>query len=375
MSPGASLLCLPGGEKFVESHHTCVLPFSRKGLAEFAASYYDNPSKKLKVIGITGTNGKSSVVYYLQQLLNFLGEKVLSIGTLTHALTTPESWDIHCAMAQHLHEGGTYVLMEVSSIGLDQGRVLGIDFDVKCLTNISQDHLDYHRDFQTYKHIKLDFLKYYPGKTIGPNDFESLNLNYECPCRFQTLNLQAAVSILGSCGFDLSVISPYFNTLQHPPGRFQFVESNKAFDVVVDYAHSPEGLETVIQEAKQRVSVKSGKLHVVFGCGGDRDAHKRPLMGEIASAWADSIIVTSDNPRNENPHTIIDQILTGIKNPKALYVESDRREAIRYACHNAAANDLVLIAGKGHETVQVVAGETLPFDDVKVAQELLGGME
>ena len=371
MDESASLLCLPGGEAYADPQRYPVIPFNRKALAEFAATYYQEPSKSLKLIGVTGTNGKSSVVYYLRQLLEAMGEKVLSVGTLTHPLTTPESWDLQAIFADHLKKGGTYAVMEVSSIGIDQGRVLQMDFDIKCFTNISQDHLDYHKSFDAYKKAKWDFMQHYPGKALWPEDFENITLTYEAPCRFQATNLKAALAVLNTLGFEASQLNKILPNLKHPPGRFEYVNCGQSFDVVVDYAHTPDGLAVVLEEAKQISREKGGQLWTVFGCGGDRDKGKRPLMAAVAEKWADQVILSSDNPRSEDPQKIIEDMVKGLKCPEKAVLEADRKAAIAYALKNIGSQDLLLIAGKGHEKVQVISGQRIPFDDVQVAADLL----
>lgn len=356
---------------FAEPQRYPVIPFTRKALAEFAATYHGHPSKNLKVIGVTGTNGKSSVVYYLKQLLEAMGEKVLSVGTLTQPLTTPESWDLQALLADHLSQGGTYAVMEVSSIGIDQARVLHLDFDIKCLTNISQDHLDYHPSFEAYQQCKRHFMQQYPGKEIWPADFEAQTLPVKAPCRFQADNLKASFCIMKFLGFDKKAIETAMQELQNPPGRFEYVDLGQPFDVVVDYAHTPEGLHVVLKEAQEIAHARAAQVWVVFGCGGDRDRKKRPLMAAAAEKWADRLVLSSDNPRSEEPAAILQDVAKGLKYPQNAHLEVDRKMAIGYAVKEAKPRDMVLIAGKGHEKVQIIGTQRIPFDDVEVAKAAL----
>ena len=362
-------LALPGSERFINSDFYPIVPFSRKALAEYAKLYYKNPSAFLTVIGITGTNGKSSVVHYLNQLLVKLNRSVLSIGTLTHTLTTPESLSLQEEMAYHLEKKGDTVVMEVSSHGIHQGRILGINFDIKCLTNISQDHLDYHTNFEHYQNTKHYFMNNYPGKSIFPNDFLNYKLEEKIVPNFQHQNIQACCYILEQLGYQKSKFISLLKNLKPPPGRFEFVKVGQQYDVVVDYAHTPEALESVLITAKELSNTKKAKLIVVFGCGGNRDKNKRPKMGEIAQSCADLCIITSDNPRNESPQNIINDILRGMDLNANIIVKIEREDAIQTACRLAKKNDVIVIAGKGHEKKQLIQNKALAFCDVSIAKK------
>ena len=347
-----------------------VLPITKKGIAEFANTYFGCPSNRLIVIGVTGTNGKTSTVYYLKQALEALGKHVLSIGTLTHQLTTPDSWELQQLFLDHVNAGGSHVVMEVSSHGIDQCRVLGLDFNVTLLTNISQDHLDYHHSMQAYEATKLGFMAKGRSAAIFPEDFELVELPFAKQTVFQSLNMKATKATLLALGFSVDKIDTCLQTLSDPPGRFEFIQQ-KPFEVVVDYAHSPDGLYTVLKEAKHSLEARQGRLICVFGCGGDRDKSKRPLMGQYAELFSDYVVVSSDNPRSESMSAIANDILAGMKEPSKAYVELDRKKAIAYALGLAKDHDLVLIAGKGHETYQLIGEDRLVFDDRCVVKELL----
>ncbi|NBV41998.1 UDP-N-acetylmuramoyl-L-alanyl-D-glutamate--2,6-diaminopimelate ligase [bacterium] len=372
--PGDTFICLPGGEAHIEDAKSRgaveVLRMTRSELAEFANRIYQTPSKQLKVIGVTGTNGKTTVTHLIAHGLKAAGYKPALLGTLNAALTTPESLDIAQAMRAHADAGGTHFVMEVSSHAIHQGRISGIDFDVRVLTNITQDHLDYHKTFEAYKAVKMSFMAG-PGASIYPERFETEALGFSVPLpgRFNYKNFQAAVAVLRHYKIPEPVINASMASATAPPGRFERVSEGQDFDVIVDYAHTPDGLENVLKEARIMADMTQGRVITVFGCGGDRDRTKRPKMGRIAEQIADVVVVTSDNPRTEDPDAIIDEIKTGLERPDAVVVFVDRRDAIRYAISVAQKGDVVVLAGKGHETYQILGKESVHFDDREVARE------
>jgi len=388
---GDTFICLPGGEPYIkqalENGAVKVIHLDRIGLAKLACESLEFPSNSLCVIGVTGTNGKTTVTQLVNAILNVYGCKSAVLGTLNADLTTPESIDIQQLMHDHLKAGGTHFVMEVSSHAIDQARILGICFDVKLLTNITQDHLDYHKTFENYKATKLKFLsenwdlgtrktnayKRNQALVIKPEDFENETiptLNF-LKGRFNQLNAKAATAILKACGLPESFISDQIQKATPPAGRFETLEEGQPFSVVVDYAHTPDGLENVLLEAQFMAQQHKGKLITVFGCGGNRDRGKRPQMAAIAHQFSDIVIVTQDNPRKEDPTQIITDILEGFPKRHTHQVVLDRKKAIQEAVSMAKAHDVVMIAGKGHETYQILGDETIHFDDREQARSAI----
>ena len=378
ISPGDTFICLPGGEPYIEEAYARgaedVVHMTREQMAEFADHYFGQPSKDLFVIGVTGTNGKTTVSTLVHNALKQSGYQSCIIGTLNHTLTTPESLDLQQMMYDHACLGGTHFIMEVSSHGIDQHRVSHIQFDVKCLTNLTQDHLDYHGTIEAYHATKNRFMSEWSGLAIYPKDFESLHLPFETPLKgeFNLRNMQSVVAILRAALIDESDIKNSLSRALAPPGRFESIEEGQPFTVIVDYAHTPDGLDVVLKEALDIAHAQDGRLITVFGCGGDRDTTKRPKMGRIASIWSDFVVVTQDNPRSESEDQIISDILDGFSLGFDRYeVISDRKEAIAKALELASKNDVVVIAGKGHENTQILASGTIHFDDREIARDLL----
>ncbi|MFO7541908.1 MAG: UDP-N-acetylmuramoyl-L-alanyl-D-glutamate--2,6-diaminopimelate ligase [Thiobacillus sp.] len=394
----------------------------RNRLGEIAAHVYGEPSRALHMVGITGTNGKTSVAHWVAQAFSQLARKTALIGTvgngfpgaLTPAFnTTPDAIELQQRLAHYRQQGATACAMEVSSHGLAQGRVNGTAFNVAVLTNLSRDHLDYHGDMDSYAAAKARLFSW-PGlewAVLNVDDafgqrLESetrparvagygfqrgsvvcdtlrltqagLHLNvhtdwgnseFDVPLlgRFNAANVLAVLTTLLVSGVKLDDACRALAQITPPPGRMQTFGGEAHPLVVVDYAHSPDALEKVLATLREIVS--GGRLICVFGCGGNRDKGKRPLMGQAASAGADEVWVTSDNPRNEDPLHIIDDILAGMKSRPR--VEADRARAIFEAVGGAHQGDVVLIAGKGHEDYQEIAGERVPFSDVVVARKAL----
>lgn len=403
---------------------------TRLAMPILASNFYNEPSRDLRVIGVTGTNGKTTTTHLIQAILQEAGKKIGIIGTLyarideyEHIIghTTPEALDIEEFMDIVRNHQGDGVVMEVSSHALDLGRVDRINFDAAVFTNLTQDHLDYHKTMEEYKKCKLKLFNQIPsdgntfciinaddayaadfiaaaGKlayTYGinqPADVKAANLNtglkgtkfkveysggsFDINIKliglFSVYNALAAIAFALKEGIDPAIIKSALQKVKGVPGRFEQVEAGQDFTVIVDYAHTPDGLENILETAKQLVKKR---LITVFGCGGDRDKTKRPLMGEIAARYSDFCVVTSDNPRSEEPQAIIDDIIPGIERVSdARYaIIVDRREAIRHAVNLARQGDMVIIAGKGHETYQLVKGQVLDFDDRIVAAEYLKG--
>lgn len=398
------------------------VPDSRYALAMLANKFYDRPSRKLKLIGVTGTNGKTTTTHIVESI--FIQKfKIGLIGTLYYKLqgvihtskdTTPEATDLQAIFKQMADRHFDYCVLEASSHGIDFHRIAGCDFDIAIFTNLSQDHLDYHRTMDHYlKTKKRLFTGLKPsacgvvniddamGKefvtatsasilTYGiknPADISAKNISYAINRTSYTLatpageidvkvrlvgsfnvyNVLAAVGAAVSQGLDLDIIKKGIESDIRVAGRFDLVDRGQGFAVVVDYAHTPDGFKNVLSLARQ---LKPRKLVTVFGCGGDRDKDKRPIMGRIASEYSDEVVVTADNPRNENPLDIATDILAGIKNHQPLIIP-DRRDAIEDTIKKAQKGDMILILGKGHETTQILKNQTIEFNDRKVAEEIL----
>ena len=287
ISPGDGYICLPKGEAYIEDAlqrgAIDVIHMNRKEFAEAAHDYFDYPTRKITLIGITGTNGKTSVSYFTAQLLETMGHHVLVIGTLNSPLTTPESWDILNRIKEHVDQGGTHVVLEVSSHGIDQDRVFGFDFDVKCLTNITQDHLDYHKTFENYKNTKMSFMMDGVGLAIFSDDVPQVTADDipQLKGSFHIKNVSSALAICKHLASDKPFdISTALRQLLSPQGRFQSIRLGQSFDVIVDFAHTPDALDMVLKDALALVGGNKDRVLVVFGCGGNRDAGKRSKMGQ-----------------------------------------------------------------------------------------------
>lgn len=411
-----------------DAWHVPNLPIKelRTSVGEIASQVYGEPSKKLWMIGITGTNGKTSCSHWLGQSLTALGRKTAVVGTLGNGFpgelsaainTTPDPIDLQVQLSGYVKSDAQAVAMEVSSHGLAQGRVNGVAFDVAMLTNLSRDHLDYHGDMQSYAQAKAGLFAW-PGLScavlnlddefgaslaasldqsrvkvigygMGKGDVSGSNLHIdangirmqvrtlwgdskiESPLlgAFNAYNLLGVLAVLLASEVKLDDAVRVLNQVSPPAGRMQRLGGASKPLVVVDYAHTPDALEKVLQTLRD-LRPQAAKLICVFGCGGDRDKGKRPLMGKVASALADSVIVTSDNPRGENPRAIIDDVVTGMGGN--YHVIEDRASAILHAIREAHAGDVVLVAGKGHELYQEIKGVKHPFSDAEVSRRALG---
>lgn len=398
------------------------VPQLKARIGEIAAHVYGEPSHGLSMVGVTGTNGKTSVALWTAQAFGALGHKTALIGTVGNGFpgalaparnTTPDAIELQQRLAGYRTQGAVGCVMEVSSHGLVQGRVNGTHFDVAVLTNLSRDHLDYHGDMDSYAAAKArlfdwpglqwvvlntddDFGRrleamarrarvagygFRRGAVVGEQlrlsqtglhlavrtDWGNATLDAPLLGRFNASNLLAVLTTLLVSGVALDDACGALTRITPPAGRMQTLGGGDQPLVVVDYAHTPDALEKVL--ATLREIVIGGRLICVFGCGGNRDRGKRPLMGGVASRGADLVWITSDNPRNEEPRRIIDDILAGCAG--APRVEPDRAQAIFEAIGEARRGDVVLIAGKGHEDYQEIAGERLPFADVDVAERAL----
>ena len=383
-----------------------VVPDVRLAMGPASAAVHGHPSQALAVVGVTGTNGKTTTVHLLRSVLAAAGRRAEVIGTLTGARTTPEAPELQRLLAGFVADGVDAVAMEVSSHALALHRVDGTRYRVAVFTNLSAEHLDFHASMEEYFQAKARLFTpeladaavvnvddprgrllldaaVVPTRGYSVGDVEGLEVgraasrfrwrgvDVTVPLggRFNVSNALAAAEAAITLGIEPAAVAAGLAAAGPVPGRFEAVEEGQPFGVVVDYAHTPDGLEHVLETARELVG--AGRVLVVFGCGGDRDTAKRPLMGEVAARLADRVVLTSDNPRSEDPAAIISQVRSGIADDTTLAVEPDRRRAIALALEEARPGDLVVIAGKGHEAYQQVGEERRPFDDRAVARELL----
>ena len=381
----------------------------RRAMGPVSSTFYGHPSRSMIVVGVTGTNGKTTVCSLLSSVLGAAGLRTELLGTLTGTRTTPESLDLQRQLACWRSAGVDAVAMEVSSHALHQHRVDGVRFDAAVFTNLTPEHLDYHDTADEYFAAKArlfapdlaDRAVVNQGDQHGARlasesriptvgyDPEGLpvqlrsrgltlrwrgqDVHLSLVGRFNAANALAAGEAALLLGAGVSEVVAGLESASPVPGRFEVVESDSPFTVVVDYAHTPDGLSQALAAARELVA-GSGSLRVVFGCGGDRDSAKRPLMGQVAATLADHVMVTSDNPRSEDPEAIIAEILTGVpKSFNGISTQPDRRDAIAQFLTDASDGDVVVVAGKGHEATQVIGDRVLPFDDRVVARELLAG--
>ncbi len=364
-----------------------VVSSSRAAMGPLAAELEGHPSRLLRVCGVTGTNGKTTTVAFLSAMLEAGGFPTMTIGSLSPQApgrppNTPEAPELQAMLAGALRENRTAVAMEVSSIGLAQHRVDATWFSVGVFTNLTQDHLEFHGDMESYFLAKAELFRSdrIGAAVINRDDeagrrlLEMLStssfpvtsfsvsdgfLPVRLAGRHNQSNAHAALAAAMVVGVDRKVAVEALRSIETVPGRMQRVDAGQTFTALVDYAHTPDALDRALEAAREVAG--DGRVIVVFGCGGDRDPAKRPLMGSIAAQLADLAVLTSDNPRSEDPQTIIDEVRAG---NETLVVEPDRAAAIRLAVEHAEAGDVLLVAGKGHETGQEIAGEIHPFDDL-----------
>ncbi len=391
--------------------------------AEMSARWFGSPADKIKLIGVTGTNGKTSVVYMLKAILEKSGNKVGVIGTIQNMVgdkiissnnTTPGAYELNSLLAQMVDEGCQYAVMEVSSHALDQKRVHNLTFEVAAFTNLTQDHLDYHLTMENYFVAKSKLFKMSKTAVVNFDDvygkklidsltgkvvsysvkqdmstytakeifykpdsvkYQMVGYNFINKIRvgtggkFTVYNSLCAVACAIELGIDMSVISSALLEMHGVKGRAEVVPTNRDFTVIIDYAHTPDGLENILNTFKE---YRECRLVVVFGCGGDRDKTKRPIMGEIATRLADFVIITSDNPRSEDPMSIINDIVSGIKDGRKKYkIIENREEAVKFAIATAGKNDIIVLAGKGHETYQILSTGKIHLDEREIIRECL----
>lgn len=411
---------------------------TREAIKGIAPYFFDYPSRKLRMIGVTGTNGKTTTTYLLKSILQEAGYQVGVIGTIQNSIgdrivpsknTTPDVIDLQNLLAEMVDHHMDYVVMEVSSHALALERVTGCEFDVGIFTNMTRDHLDFHRTFENYLAAKAklfqslnaaDNKKSKKTAIINIDDeaatailgntactaitygihgnanlkaehtdiqatgtafaivgsFGVMDLKLKITGLFNVYNVLSAVGAALTEGIKPATIKAALEKFQSVPGRFELVTAGQDFSVIVDYAHTPDGLENILQTAQQ---IAKKRIIVVFGCGGDRDRTKRPIMGKLAAIYGNIVIATSDNPRSEDPEFILEEIEIGIKEGltagKIYEKITDRRQAIARAVALAGKDDIVIIAGKGHEDYQILRDRTISFDDKEVVKEIIGEMK
>ncbi len=395
----------------------------RHAMSYIASAFHGNPSSKLKMLGITGTKGKTTTSFLLKSILEKAGFKVGLIGTVCTLIgdkqkdagkTTPDPIEFQELLHEMVDEGVNYVVMEVSAHALHMHRIAGVDFEAAAFTNLSVDHLDYFKTMENYLEAKLlikeqckmlfincddervisraqekgiDFVRFgiraqadiYAREieftesglsfTLCYHKRKKAEINMNMTGIFNVYNALTAASIAECIGIDIAPIKAGLEAVKAVPGRIELLDTKTPYRVILDYAHSPDALENILNAVRPTTK---GRLICLFGCGGGRDQTKRPIMGEISGRLADLSIITSDNPRNEEPNTIIQSIVEGIEQTSGEYVViENRREAIRYALSIANEADAVVLAGKGHETYQEINGVKHPFDEKVIVQELL----
>jgi UDP-N-acetylmuramoyl-L-alanyl-D-glutamate--2,6-diaminopimelate ligase len=398
---------------------------AREALSELAIRFHGDPTARMNVVGVTGTNGKTTTTYILRSIFEAAGEKAGLMGTISHAIgnrllpsdnTTPGADQLQRLFGEMVQAGCKSAAMEVSSHSLDQGRVRGVRYAAGIFTNLTRDHMDYHPTLEHYRDAKGKLFEQIPSKGIvALNADDEVSAHYakntgahvvyygmkrkaeitaqvelgtfngtrlkmklgteEVRVHTRLIGTHNVYNILGAAactwamGYDLDHIKAGIENLTAVPGRLEPVEAGQDYAVLVDYAHTDDALRNVLNCLRPLVR---GRLIVVFGCGGDRDRGKRPKMGKVASEMADKVFLTSDNPRGESPTAILSDVVEGIKKGADYTIEPERRAAIKLALQCAQKDDVVLIAGKGHETYQIFKDRTLPFDDRQIAREILG---
>lgn len=429
ISQGAvAVICETLPEELMNGVTYVEVDSSSKALAIMASNYYEEPSANLKLVGVTGTNGKTTIATLLYQLFKNAGYKVGLLSTVkilvdtreyiaTH--TTPDSLTINKYLQEMNEAGVEFCFMEVSSHGIHQHRTEGLHFEGGIFTNLTHDHLDYHNTFAEYRDVKKSFFDGLPSKAFALVNIDDKNglvmlqntkarkytyalksyADYKAQIlenqlgglllklndsevwtrligNFNAYNVLAIYATAELLGLEKVEILRLISGLESVSGRFQYFISDKKITAIVDYAHTPDALKNVL-ETINSIRTKNEELITVVGCGGDRDKTKRPIMGHIASALSTKVIFTSDNPRSEVPEVIIEDIEKGVEpqNFKKTISIVDRAQAIKTACQMAGPNDIILIAGKGHETYQEIKGERFDFDDYKTVQEFLKQLE
>ena len=402
-----------------------IVPDTREALALLTCKFFDSPSEKLKVVGITGTNGKTTITYLVKSILDKAGNKTGLVGTIAYFIgeeklfatnTTPESLDLQQMFSRMLEKGTDSVVMEVSSHALTLKRVVGVDFDVAVFTNLNREHLDFHHTLSAYKKSKgllfemLSHKSYAVINSDDPNwryfydkaktnrltyslhdegadfyaesiscDLEGSQIDLVTPIGRVKINLKllgesniynalASAAVGVALKANLETIKSGLESVEGIPGRMEKIQAGQDFNILIDYAHTPYALEGLLKTVRRQTP---GDLFVLFGCGGDRDQGKRPQMGKVASLLADRVFLTEDNPRSEDPEKIISQIMQGIKNKEKVEIIIDRKEGIKKAINIAKKGDSLVLAGKGHENYQIKKDRKSHFSDKETVLELL----
>lgn len=403
-----------------------VVTDTHAAYATICAKWFGNPADALTLVGVTGTNGKTSVTYMMKKILEAAGHKVGLVGTIQNMIgdeviasqnTTPNAYELNSLFQRMKEEGCSHVVMEVSSHALDQCRVYQLNFDVAVFTNLTQDHLDYHGTMENYLAAKKRLFSMCKTAVINKDDeyaaelvngldceivtystgndatfsakaiqYKPAQVEYELVSntilrhirlhvggQFSVYNSMASAIAAVQLGVSDELVAKALDSLKGVKGRAEVVPTDRDFTVIIDYAHTPDGLKNILKTFKE---CKKNRLIVLFGCGGDRDKTKRPLMGGVAVRLADYCIITSDNPRTEDPSAIIEDILTGVSGVKTPYkVIENRIEAIRYAISMAEKDDIIVLAGKGHETYQILKEGTIHLDEREVVREALAKLK
>ena len=425
INAGATVVILENMPADLEDNITYIqVEDSNIALGIIAANFYNNPSEKIKLVGITGTNGKTTIVSLLSQLFALLNVKVGMLSTIQNKIidtiipsthTTPDALQINFLLNEMISQGCEYCFMEVSSHAISQGRVSGLNFSGGVFTNITQDHLDYHNTFAEYRDVKKSFFDVLPKDAFAlsnkddrnglkmlegtkaekctyalkssadykcrvlENQFEGMLLNInkvdvwvKLIGEFNAYNMLSVYAVANRFGFEDYEVLTALSMLTAAEGRFQFLQSEEKITVIVDYAHTDDALKNVISTINN-IRSNAEQLITVVGCGGDRDKTKRPLMAAVACNLSNQVIITADNPRSESPDAIIEDMLAGLDpvQKKKVLVITDRAQAIKTACRLANTNDIVLVAGKGHEKYQEINGEKFPFDDLEELKQSL----
>ena len=397
---------------------------SNIALGIIAANFYDNPSEKIKLVGVTGTNGKTTIVSLLTQLFSIMNVKVGMLSTIQNKIidkiipsthTTPDALQINFLLNEMIAQGCEYCFMEVSSHAISQGRISGINFTGGVFTNLTQDHLDYHNSFAEYRDVKKSFFDLLPKSAFALTNKDDKNgmkmlegtkaqkctyslksvSDYKCRVLenqfegmllsinkvdiwvkligdFNAYNLLSVYAVANQFAFEDHEVLTALSMLTSPEGRFQYLQSEEKITAIVDYAHTDDALKNVLTTVNN-IRANAEQLITVVGCGGDRDKTKRPLMAAVACNLSNQVILTSDNPRSENPDAIIEDMMQELDpvQKKKVLVIIDRKQAIKTACRLAKTNDIILVAGKGHEKYQEINGEKFPFDDLEELKQSL----
>lgn len=419
VSCGAAVII---AERPTGAENEIIVDDTRRVYATMCANWFANPAEKLKLIGVTGTNGKTSVTYMIKNILENAGHKVGLIGTIQNMIgdevietknTTPDAYELNRLFALMCEKGCDYAVMEVSSHALDQKRVCGLKFEVAVFTNLTQDHLDYHKTMDNYVAAKKKLFENCKTAVINADDkyFEQITAGIKCKIvtysmgdsatysakavnyhptsveyelvsdtilnhiklntggKFSVYNSMCAAITAIETGVSVKTVSETLENMTGIKGRAESVPTGRDFNVIIDYAHTPDGLKNILATFKE---CKKNRVITVFGCGGDRDKTKRPIMGNIAARYSDFVVVTSDNPRSEDPDLIIKDILVGVEGINVpVKVIENRIEAIKYAVSIAEKDDIIVLAGKGHETYQILKDKTIHLDEREIVKQAL----